>query len=146
MPAVTTFCAFFGCSGGGGSTVIIVTPTQGTTGNEQSPAADITLAIDAQQTIARVVVDASGNPITIPNNCRLVLCDEFESVITTLSPTITGSSYTAVIPRNVTTQQRTIFFALRVNDSTNAPIDHGTIEFTYVATGTLTALGILSHR
>ncbi len=111
---------------------VAVLPSQGENDRNYS-AATITVTIDADVPITRTVLDGALNPITLPV-CDFVLCDKNQKHIATLSPVITGSSYSVVIPRIYTKVERSIFFALRERNSSNTDLDSGTILFTYAAT------------
>ena len=93
----------------------------------------IVLTIDAIHTIVRTAVDSNGSNVTLPSNCKLFLTDANELLLAELTPTVAGANYTVVIPRNHTTRQRTISFALR-DPTTNVAYDYGTIQFIYAAT------------
>ena len=110
---------------------LIVTPSVGL--GVDVTTRDLVLPIDAIYTIVRVVVDSNGNQVTLPGDCTFVLTDGNELTIAELTPSINGAAYTVVIPRNLTTRQRTINFALR-DPPSNVPLDYGTIQFTYAAT------------
>lgn len=114
------------------SATFIVSPSVGL-GDYDVTTRELVLPIDATYTIVRVVVDANGDQITLPENCTFVLTDVNEQHLADVSPSINGAAYTAVIPRNLTTLQRTINFALR-DPTTNVALDYGTIQFTYAAT------------
>jgi hypothetical protein len=109
----------------------IVTPSVGQ-GDYDVTTRELTLPIDAEYTIVRVVVDSAGDQITLPPGCIFHLTDANEVHLADLTPTITGAAYTVVIPRNLTTQQRTINFAFR-DPTTNFALDYGTIQFIYAA-------------
>lgn len=95
--------------------------------------ASIEASIDADLLIARTVLDSVGEPIILPT-CDFVLCDKNQKHLATIPPTISGSNYTVQVPRAFTKLERTIFFALRVRDSSNLDLDRGTIQFIYAAT------------
>lgn len=111
---------------------ITVMPTQGQTTLVFSTA-DIEATTDASFLIARSVLDNLGAPVDLPV-CDFVLCDKDQKHIATLTPTITASSYTIMIPRSLTKSERTIYFALRQRTSENVDFDAGTIRFLYAAT------------
>ncbi len=110
---------------------VIVTPSVGL-GDYDVTTRELTLPINADYTIIRVVVDSEGNQITLPPGCIFHLTDANEVHLADFTPTITGAAYTVVIPRNLTTQQRTINFAFR-DPTTNIALDYGTIQFIYAA-------------
>lgn len=110
---------------------IVVTPSMGL-GTFDVTTRELVLPINADYTLVRVVVDSAGEQITLPANCTFKLADANEVHIADLTPTITGAAYSVVIPRNLTTAQRLINFALR-DPSSNVPLDFGTIQFIYAA-------------
>lgn len=112
-------------------TSLIVTPSVGLGVDVTTRA--LVLPIDATYTIVRVVLDSNGNQVTLPGDCKFVLTDGNELPIAEITPSINGAAYTVVIPRNLTTRQRAINFALR-DPPSNVPLDYGTIQFTYAAT------------
>lgn len=114
------------------SATLIVTPSVGL-GDYDVTTRELVLPIDATYTIVRVVVDSAGEQVTLPSNCTFLLTDGNELPLDEVTPSINGAAYTVVIPRNLTTRQRTINFALR-DPTTNVPLDYGTIQFTYAAT------------
>lgn len=111
---------------------VTVLPTQGESDREYS-VATIEASIDAELLIGRTVIDGNGDPVLLPP-VEFVLCDKNQKHIATLNPVVTGASYTVVVPRALTTVERTIFFALRKTDSSNVDLDRGTIQFVYAAT------------
>lgn len=110
---------------------VIVTPSVGT-GDYDVTTRELTLPIDAEYTIVRVVVDSAGDQITLPSGCIFHLTDANEVHLADLTPSILGAAYTVVIPQNLTSQQRTINFAFR-DPTTNVALDYGTIQFIYAA-------------
>lgn len=119
---------------GGGSTIVML-PSVGVGTEANITSRELVLTVDATHTLVRMIIDANGNQITLPSNCTFVLTDENELPLTELTPSLDGATYTVVIPRNLTTRQRTINFALRIPTS-NIPLDYGTIQFIYAATAT----------
>lgn len=113
-------------------TTVTVLPTQGQSDREYS-VATIEASIDAELLIGRTVLDANQDPIELPS-VEFVLCDKNQKHLATLNPVVTGASYTVVVPRSLTTIERTIFFALRKTDASNVDLDRGTIQFVYAAT------------
>ena len=93
----------------------------------------IEIATDAARTIARSVFDEDDNPITLPASCVFVITDSNKALVATLTPAITGNSYTVTIPRSILKQEQDYFFALRRNDSTLLDFDSGVLRVVYVA-------------
>lgn len=112
---------------------LIIAPTIGS-GSQDMASQELEAPIDADFVIARSVVDGNGAPVTLPNDCYFVLCDENEVHLIDINPIVSGSSYNATVPRAHTKLQRTIHFALRSNAADNKALDYGTITFGYAAT------------
>lgn len=95
----------------------------------------IEIATDAETTIVRTVYDAEGDVVTLPA-CYFVITDENEKEIVKVTPSISGGTYTAVIPRSATQTAGEYFFALRATSAGNKDLASGTLKMIYVATST----------
>lgn len=93
----------------------------------------IEIATDAARTIARAVVDEDEDPVTLPGSCEFVITDSNKALVTKLTPTISGNSYSVTLPRSILKQEQDLFFALRNADSTKLDFDSGVLRVVYVA-------------
>jgi hypothetical protein len=100
------------------------------------PAEDELVAtIDNDVPISKTILGANGSPISLPS-CYFVLCDENQRLIDTLTPTISGGTFTVTVPRIHTLSERTLYWSLRATANANTNFDHGRIRFDYAASET----------
>ena len=93
----------------------------------------IEIATDAARTISRSVLDEDLDPVTLPSSCEFVITDSNKALVATLTPTISGSSYSVTLPRSILKQEQDLSFALRNADSTKLDFDSGVLRVVYVA-------------
>ena len=92
----------------------------------------IEIADDATRTIARTVLDANDEPVALPA-CNFIIEDDTETAIATIAASISGGTYTVVIPRTACEVAGEYSFALRATADTNLDYDSGTLRVIHVA-------------
>jgi hypothetical protein len=93
----------------------------------------IEIATDAARVITRTVYDEDENEVTLPTSARFVICDPNGKLVTTLTPSVSGASYSVTIPRSVCKKPGDLFFAFRRNDNSYLDYDSGILRVVYVA-------------
>jgi hypothetical protein len=93
----------------------------------------IEIATDAARVITRTVYDEDENEVTLPTSARFVICDPDGKLVTTLTPSVSGASYSVTIPRSICKKPGDLFFAFRRDDSSYLDYDSGTLRIVYVA-------------
>jgi hypothetical protein len=93
----------------------------------------IEIATDAARVITRTVYDEDENEVTLPTSARFVICDPNGKLVTTLTPSVSGASYSVTIPRSICKKPGDLFFAFRRDDSSYLDYDSGLLRVVYVA-------------
>jgi hypothetical protein len=93
----------------------------------------IEIATDAARVISRTVYDEDENEVTLPTSARFVICDPNGKLVATLTPSVSGASYSVTIPRSICKKPGDLFFAFRRNDNSYLDYDSGILRVVYVA-------------
>lgn len=123
---------------GGGEVNLTVLPSQ-VQQNPRSKASTLKLYVGETISVSHQVLDPSGQPVTLTGmTLLLVFEDRHGNEIASVTPTISGSTFNAVIPSSVTIKSgRPMTWALRNRGvgGGNAVVGEGAVEVQYAPGG-----------